>query len=191
MSISQTAKIIQAINYLLGKLKKTDKLKIVKLMYLADKCHLLRYGRTITDDDYLALPMGPIGSLTLDVLNCNPATFDENAIKTIQEHIIRVDANIIENNNRCRGDFDMLSETDIEVIDFIIDKFGRRRTPEIVKYTHDNIPEWKQFENLFKNNIVKSKPIPIENLLLLTGTTDPLFVPERHIQAIKRILQGE
>lgn len=53
---------IEAIYYILSKLGKMDKLKLLKLVYLADKYHLIYYGRTITNDDYYAMKHGPIAS---------------------------------------------------------------------------------------------------------------------------------
>jgi len=39
----ETKKIIQAVCYILQQIGRSDKLKLVKLLYLADKCHLMRY----------------------------------------------------------------------------------------------------------------------------------------------------
>ena len=65
--------IIESLHYLLKLLNNADKLKLVKLLYFADKYHLLKYGRQISGDSYFALPYGPIPSGALDILN-----FDSN-----------------------------------------------------------------------------------------------------------------
>ena len=72
--------IIESLCYLLVKLKKADKIHLIKLMYLADKYHLMNYGRTITGDEYFAFPKGPGGSKTMDVLN-----FKKKCIKRSDE----------------------------------------------------------------------------------------------------------
>lgn len=39
---------------------KADLYAVMKMLYLADKTHLGKYGRTITGDDYVAMPKGPV-----------------------------------------------------------------------------------------------------------------------------------
>src|SRR6187549_461447 len=46
-----------------------DKYRACKLLFLADKYHLVKYGRTITGDVYYALPLGPAPTRTLNILN--------------------------------------------------------------------------------------------------------------------------
>jgi uncharacterized phage-associated protein len=64
-----TKAVVQTIYYILQKTGSLEKMKIVKLVYLADKLHLLSFGRTITRDNYRAMKNGPVGSTTLDILN--------------------------------------------------------------------------------------------------------------------------
>ncbi len=47
---------------------KFDQYKACKLLFLADKRHLVKYGRTITGDRYSALEWGPIPSSIRDDL---------------------------------------------------------------------------------------------------------------------------
>ena len=51
------------------RVSKLDKLKAVKLLYLADKYHLLKYGRPIINDTYVHLDNGPVPSKALDIIN--------------------------------------------------------------------------------------------------------------------------
>jgi uncharacterized phage-associated protein len=50
-----TNKIVQVIAYLLQKEGQMDYLKIIKLIFFADKLHIKKYGRLITDDSYYAM----------------------------------------------------------------------------------------------------------------------------------------
>lgn len=43
--------------------------KTAKLLFLADKRHLVQYGRPITGDWYAALPHGPVPSATVNMLD--------------------------------------------------------------------------------------------------------------------------
>ena len=57
-----TKKIIQALAYLASKMQSQtlDEMKAYKLLWLADRCHLRRNGRTITGDRYYAMPRGVV-----------------------------------------------------------------------------------------------------------------------------------
>ena len=76
----EAAIIVEALHYVLSKTKRAGKIKLIKLVYLADKYHLLKYGRTVTNDDYYAMEFGPVGTTVKDVL-----TFDKDMlIKRVQ-----------------------------------------------------------------------------------------------------------
>ena len=61
-------KATQAINYFTKKEGgQIEKLKLIKLVYLADRFHLRKYGRPIMNDTYLAMPLGPVGSSVKDI----------------------------------------------------------------------------------------------------------------------------
>ena len=44
------------------------KMKALKLVYLADRYHLRKYGRPITNDEYFAMPYGPVASGVKDII---------------------------------------------------------------------------------------------------------------------------
>jgi len=61
-------KATQAINYLAIKEGgRIEKLKLIKLVYFADRYHLRRYGRPMINDAYFAMPLGPVGSSVKDI----------------------------------------------------------------------------------------------------------------------------
>ena len=74
--MTETTKIVQALCYFLTKIKRADKLRLVKLLFLADKYHLIHYGRTVTNDEYWAMPLGPVGTTTKDILTLDPDFLD-------------------------------------------------------------------------------------------------------------------
>jgi len=82
----------------------------------------------------------------------------------------------------------MLSDTDKEALDFIIDKFAHIGHWELRDYTHD-YPEWKQYEHLLKNRLVKRIRIKTEELLSLLPN-DVLSVPPEHLEDSKKVLLG-
>ena len=184
----ETAKIIQAVCYILGRIGKANKLKLVKLLYLADKCHLVRYGRTITGDDYWAMDYGPVGSTAKDILGFDEA-FLSREFEYASRMLRKVNQHEFEALATCdEGALDALSETDIEALQMILKNFGRMTSNELISYTH-RYPEWAQYEKLFTAKQIKREKIDTGELLS-TLPGDPFEVPLDHIEESKRILTG-
>jgi uncharacterized phage-associated protein len=183
----ETSTIIETIYYILKKINKADKIKLVKLIYLADKYHLIHYGRTITNDDYYAMEHGPVGTTVKDVLSFDDFNISKKALRYASSLIEKVD-----NNFKVKSDtknaFDMLSDTDKEALDFVIQKFGKMRQWELKDYTHQ-YPEWYKYEDLFKNKRTKRERIHIKELLS-TIKSDPLAMPRKHIKESEKMLTG-
>ena len=60
-------KAFQVILWFLGRHgERLEKLKLVKLIFFADREHLHRYGRPIVGGRYVAMPLGPVASQCLD-----------------------------------------------------------------------------------------------------------------------------
>ncbi len=59
-------KAVAAIGYLVQETE-ADLYSVMKMIYLADKEHLGQFGRTITGDDFTAMPKGPIPEATYNL----------------------------------------------------------------------------------------------------------------------------
>ncbi len=180
--------IIEALYYILTKIKKADKIKLVKLIYLADKYHLIRYGRTITDDDYYAMPHGPVGTTVKDILSLDRFNMSEKGFKYASKLLELIDKNNFRAKPDTRGELEMLSDTDKEALDFVVDRFGKMAQWELRDYTH-KYPEWYRYENLFKNNLTRRERIETKELLS-TIKNDPLATSPKHIKESRKILTG-
>jgi len=184
----ESKKVIQAICYILKGVKRANKLKLVKLLYLTDKYHIIHYGRTVTGDEYWAMDYGPVGSAAKDILSMDrdflSQEYDEAArfLKKKDEHNFEVGQTCTDD------DLDLLSETDKEAIDFVIKNFGKLSSGELVDYTH-KYPEWSQHEELFQGRLSKRQRIQTEELLSLLDN-DCINVTEAHIQDSKEIYTG-
>lgn len=136
-------KIAQVQNYLVRKEGgKIDKLKLVKLIYLADRYHIRKYGRLVTGDDYYAMQNGPVGSVTKDI-----AGFSEWLAPAEREYAQKYlaplggDAHTIISLHDV--DTDELSDTDVEALEFAYKTFGSRNAEDLVELTHE-YPEWSK-----------------------------------------------
>lgn len=139
-------------------------LKLMKLMYLAERLSLQRYGDTITGDAFVSMPHGPVLSMTLDLMNgASPseeggwetwvADRAENAIALRDESMIRTP----------EDDLLALSETDLECLDDVWKEFGHWDKYRLRDYTHSAAcPEWEDPKG-------SSRPIPPGRLFKAVG----------------------
>ena len=72
-------KIVQALNYFAEKQPNNtmNRMKALKLLWLADRYHLRQYGRMISEDDYFAIQYGPISSSAKDILD-TPYNYEDS-----------------------------------------------------------------------------------------------------------------
>jgi len=184
------ATTIEALYYILHKIGEADKVKLIKLIYLSDKYHLIRYGRTITNDDYYAMEYGPVGTTLKDVLS-----FDRFYLSNQEhEYLSKLIEKTGEYTFRARDvdiPFDMLSESDREALDFVIERFGYMDSWKLSNYTHQ-YQEWHQYKDLFEKGLTKRERIETHELLS-TIKDDPLSIgiPEEHIKETEEILTGQ
>ncbi len=138
----------QALYYISKKLgKPLDKWTGLKLVFFADRYHIRKYGRTITDDFYYAMEHGPVGSTTYDVLKFNTNTSHEK--KYIEHFLEKEDDKCKAKNKNLKLDY--LSETDIEALDFAINTFGKFSSKRIKDISH-LYPEWNRFKKTLQTN---------------------------------------
>jgi len=186
--VIESGKIIQALCYVLQKVKRADKLKLVKLLFLADKYHALRYGRTVTGDEYWAMDYGPVGSTTKDLLSLDKEMLSREYKPASRLLKKSGDHRFIVGEPCTDDDLDLLSDTDREAIDFVTEQFGRWTTRQLIDHTH-KYPEWDQYKELFENRATKRQRIETEEILSYL-TDDCLAVPEEHLEISRRLMTG-
>ncbi|MDP9193300.1 MAG: Panacea domain-containing protein [Acidobacteriota bacterium] len=138
-----------------------DQMKIAKLVFLADREHLLRYGRTITGDQYVCMEHGPVPSKTRDLVNARLADdqdaesmrefFDVGRSRTYPELIAKREANL-----------EVFSDTDIEVLTEVARKYGPRTAWQLRDLAHD-FPEIKAALAARLAAEKKVVPVPFES----------------------------
>lgn len=99
----------------------------LKLLYLADKCHLHRFGRFIFGDQYYALPHGPVPDGAYGIVK--RARQPQGAAN------FKLAGNQITPSRD--ADLDAFSASDLECLDEAIRDFGRLSFGELKQLTHD------------------------------------------------------
>lgn len=126
-----------------------SKLKALKLVFFADRYHLRKYGRPITNDQYWAMRLGPVPSSVKELFELDSASPEERHYAeqffghTDKPHIIRSKAAV---------DFRVLSASDKEAVVFAWNTFGRKG--RIVEKTHV-YPEWERHELALKGGATR------------------------------------
>ncbi|MFC2017710.1 Panacea domain-containing protein [Chloroflexota bacterium] len=140
-------KATQALNWLAIKSGgRISKLKALKLLYLADRYHLRKYGRLITNDIYFAMDYGPVpsGSKDLaeasDFLGDDEQEYSSKYIKPINQYTFESLAD---------PDPSVFSDSDIESLAFAWDTFGHLARFDLANITHE-YPEWKKHKQALK-----------------------------------------
>lgn len=146
-------KITQVLNYIAEKQGgEVDYMKALKLLYLADRLHLRKYGRLITDDRLIAMKNGTLGSQAKDI--AMQSLFLPHVVYEYVEDKLKRDESkfTIETNNKER---DQISETDLECVDNVLGYLGNKKPFELVKIVHE-LPEWKRWQYVLEEEKEKS-----------------------------------
>ena len=127
-------KSLAALVYLASKeLPEFDKYKACKLIFLADKYHLVQYARPITGDFYFAVPFGPIPSQILNRIK----VFEKGEDPELSE-LLEQDTRFTNPHFRAKreSNFSALSQSDIMALDRVAEVFGHKNFPELRLITH-------------------------------------------------------
>lgn len=187
---NEVVKITQSLGFLLSldDNHRMNKLKLVKLIWAADRYHLRKYGRTVTDSEYFALPHGPVSSLTLDVIDNDEVALYAEDISFISEHITpwESDKNQIVLYNET--EYDYLSETDKEALKFAWDTFGDKDPFELADNITHQYPEWSKFREHFDVNNERSRQSIDLNDFFENPSEDAFFATDDSILAASKEL---
>ena len=116
-------------------------MKLIKLLYLADREALSRWGRPITTDRYVSMKHGPVLS---GVLNLITEGEDPSLGQTVWgKHISEPEKFDVSLKEDSSGD--LLSEAEDELLDETSRTFGHMNRWRLVDFVH-TLPEWKDPE---------------------------------------------
>lgn len=150
-------KATQAINYFAKKEGgQINKLKLIKLVYFADRYHIRRYGRPLINDAYFAMPLGPVGSSVKDIAEFSDF-LAETERRYAEDFLSRgSDKNVIV--SIADTDSSLFSQSELEALDFSYNEFGNKTASTLVGITH-RFPEWKRFEGVLQSKETTREPM--------------------------------
>lgn len=156
-------------------------LKLMKLLYLADRTALLRWCMPIIGDRYCSMEYGPMLSGVLDLVNKRSYSQGQ---EYWNEYISERKRNKIHLNAVC--DYDELSTREIELIDRISNHFIDKNEWDVVDFCHRALKEWTNPGNT-------SITISLEKMLNAAGVSEEAIreIQEENdvIMQVKELLQ--
>ena len=147
----------------------TEILKLIKLMYFAERESFARYGEPLTGDSLFSLDHGPILSNTLNHINnltdSEPGGW-ETWIKDRENHIVS-----LQDDSDPTGKLILLSDADLEILADTWAKFGGFTASQLRNLSHEKCEEWEDPNG-------SSLPITYSRILKCVGYKDPDIVKE-------------
>ncbi len=151
-------KAVEAMAYIVERLGTVEKAVLMKLLYLADREHFLRYGFPITGDRPYAMKWGPVPSASLDAINGN--LFE--ALEVVFRYLHVDECRVL---LRQRPPYSHLTAREAETIDQVLNHHGQKGWA-LVRETH-TYPEYRE---VYCEGA--STPIPYELILRYHGTQE-------------------
>ncbi len=155
-------KATQVAAYFLSKFNnRVSKLKLMKLMYIADRESFRVCGEPITYDDYCSMPHGPVLSKTYDIMkgDTDHTYWDDYIIQKNEREIALL-------KNPGIGKLN-IEETDI--LESVFSQYGNYSPSALRNITH-NFPEYVETKS--------SKPIQYQQIMQGIG------IPEKEIEQL-------
>ncbi len=129
----QLEKIGNTVVYIADRIPQLSKTKLLKLLYILDEISIKKSGIPILNLKYKVWKFGPVSEELF---------IDLSSEATLLEKFINRD---IEGNfiiSKVQFNEDQFSENDIELMDFVIEKYGNKTAKELISYTHRVNSPW-------------------------------------------------
>jgi len=109
------------------------------MLYLADKESFKEALQSITGDTYVSMDSGPVLSKLYDLIK---GSYYKKDIQNLWDSRFTKDGyNLVAITDRIpQGE---LSTFEMQILDKIYDQFKDAKVGDIIKYVHNNCPEWK------------------------------------------------
>jgi uncharacterized phage-associated protein len=142
-------KLIHAIAFFFESgIQDLTKLKVAKLLYFADKTHLLEYGRPILGDVYFCMEFGPVPSFALnemsEAIQRSEVADEESSDYGKMNQMLRVKKPLFGGypHFEARHPFDssVFAESELGVLKSVVEQYGPKTARDLVDLTHEEAP---------------------------------------------------
>lgn len=123
---------------------------VMKMMYIADKMHLERFGRFISGDSYVAMKQGPVPSATYNMIKHVRGDAGLEDFARAKHYFGYRDHQI---ELRARPDYEELSDSDIECLQQVVEAYAKVGKWSIRDMSHDDAWEGAWRRRFFRSAI--------------------------------------
>lgn len=142
-------KATQALNFFaIAAGGRIDMIRALKLVFFADRYHLRKYGRPVTNDTYFAMRLGPVPSGVKDIAS-QSSFVDETECEYAKRFVSTREQNKIA--SIAPVEERALSATDLEALEFAWGNFGYTERG-ICEITHV-YPEWAKHSSELESRV--------------------------------------
>lgn len=171
------AKTVAAASFLLQNAsgKKMKFIRLLKLLYMADREAWGRFGRPITGDSYVSMDQGPVLSCTYDLIK------EKKDSPAWRAAVARDGFEVILQGEPNYGP---LSEDEIEILGSIHERFRKIKTWDLIEHLHTVLKEWTNPEGT-------SITIEPDDILKALGKSDRIKAVRKDMEeyeAFRRLL---
>jgi hypothetical protein len=132
----------------------------LKMLYLADKESLIRWGKTITGDSFVSLPKGPVLSEVYNLFKGVAPERDQQEWDTCFSERVNHSIHLLK-----PVDVELLSEREMEVLEEARKQINNFAPWAVAKWLHETCPEWEDPQG-------SSAPIDPNVILRNAGRTE-------------------
>lgn len=176
-------KNVHLVNYFAVKAGGTiNRMKMLKLVWLSDRLHLNKYGRTVSTDHYVAMKNGPVASEIKDISEGRSTRYSMDYIEPVGR---------LNFKSLADAEPKHFSKTDLEVMEAVWERFGRAAEFDLSNLSHE-YPEWKRHEDYLKKHLCHS--MKFEDFFL-SPTSSPIAqadffsISDEQLEASKKMFQ--
>lgn len=163
-----------------------DKLKILKLVWIADRLHLRKYWKPIVWDTYFAMKMWPVASAIKNICDQNEQFLPTKSKPYINEYLQKFMYKIRSKND---VDYKLFSDSNIEVLELVYNKFWDNDSFNLVNFTH-HYPEWTKFKHKLDSWEIIQAQMDYLDFFENTPVQDQIFdIDEEHLDISKDIFK--
>lgn len=135
LSESQIDKVGNAIIYLSQKIEHLTKTKALKLIYILDELSIKQSGIPFFNLKYKVWKFGPVSEeIFIDLSS------ETSILKNYIERTSEDGATVIQ--SKAKFNDDEFSDNDMNLLDFVIEKFGNQSAKDLVSFTHRKNSPW-------------------------------------------------
>ncbi|MDC5850905.1 Panacea domain-containing protein [Vibrio europaeus] len=126
--------------FLLRNDRRLPYIKLIKLLYLAERKAFEKWGTSMSGDRLVSMPYGPVLSQTYNLIQAHAPEETspwQTCIKDEADHEVSL------KDELDLDDLDELSRSDCRILDSVFELYGHMKPFELVDYTHRECAEWE------------------------------------------------